>query len=211
MLTIISDQTVKDFFSDAFENMHKSIQQIILLDEEDWYLLKSYLKSVVFKKGDFFLRESEFCNHIAFLNKGIARVFYVVDGKEITSYFNTSERNVFVCSFTSFLSRKQSFENVHFLEDSELLMMDYTQLQELYDKSPNIQKLGRLMAEQNYVLSMERIYSLQHSPALDRYNNMLKIYPGLLNQIPHHYIASYIGVTPESLSRIRKDSVKTRF
>jgi len=201
---------MKQSSSDAFENMRKSIQQIILLDDEDSHLLKSCLKSVVFKKGDFFLKESELCNHIAFLNKGIARVFYVVDGKEITSYFNTNERNVFVCSFTSFLSRKPSFENVHFLEDSELLMMDYRQLQELYDKSPNIQKLGRLMAEQNYVLSMERIYSLQHLPALDRYNNMLKIYPGLLNQIPHHYIASYIGVTPESLSRIRKNSVKSR-
>lgn len=196
--------------SEPFEKMRQSLNQISPINDKDWQLFSRHLKLKTYKKGDLFVKERQQCNHIGFLNKGIARVYYVIDGKEITSYFNAGNRNLFVCSFTSFLSRKPSFENVHFLEDSELLVLDFEQLQDLYNKSPNIQKLGRLMAEYNYVLSMERIYSLQHSPAIDRYNNMLKIYPGLMNQIPHHYIASYLGITPESLSRIKKNVLKKK-
>lgn len=192
---------------ETFKKMQQSLQQISPINDLDWQLFIKKLIPKSFKKGELFIKGGQLSNQIGFLNKGIARVYYVIDGKEFTSYFNTSNRNIFVCSFASFLSRKPSFENVHFLEDSELLILDYEALQELYDKSPNIQQLGRLMAENNYVLSMERIYSLQHSPAIDRYNNMLKIYPGLMNQIPHHYIASYLGITPESLSRIRKKAV----
>ena len=195
---------------EPFEKMRQSINQISSINDNDWKLFAKHLKLKSYNKGDYFVKEGQLCNHIGFLNKGIARVYYVIDGKEITSYFNAGNRNMFVCSFTSFLSRRPSFENVHFLEDSELLELDYEQLQDLYDKSPNIQKSGRLMAEYNYVLSMERIYSLQHSPAIDRYNNMLKIYPGLMNQIPHHYIASYLGITPESLSRIKKNALKKK-
>lgn len=195
---------------ETFEKMRQSLQHFNFINDKDWQLFTKELKLKSFKKGDLFVKEGQQCNHIGFLNKGIARVYYVIDGKEITSYFNAGNRNMFVCSFTSFLSRKPSFENVHFLEDTELLILDYGQLQGLYDKSSSIQKLGRLMAEHNYVLSMERIYSLQHSPAIDRYNDMLKIYPGLMNQIPHHYIASYLGITPESLSRIRKNTLKKK-
>ncbi|MBQ0740731.1 Crp/Fnr family transcriptional regulator, partial [Aquimarina celericrescens] len=67
---------------------------------------------------------------------------------------------------------------------------------------------GRLIAEFNYVLAIERIESLQYQSASERYDIFIKCYPNLLNLIPHHYIASYLGVTPESLSRIRKVSIK---
>jgi CRP-like cAMP-binding protein len=198
---------IKPVIMGDFDKMRENLQQFGTLPAEDWQLFENQLRPVSFRKGDFFIKENQLCNQVGFLNKGIARVFYVIDGKEITSYFNTEKRNLFVCSFTSFLSRKPSFENIHFLDDAELLMLDHEELQRLYEKSPAIQKLGRLMAEYNYVLSMERIYSLQHSSALERYNNLLKIYPGLMNEVPHHYIASYLGITPESLSRIRKDAV----
>jgi CRP-like cAMP-binding protein len=193
---------------DAFEKMRETFHRINPLTETDWTLLKKKLQPASFRKGDIFVTEGQCCTQLGYLSKGLARVFYMIDGKEITSYFNTCNRNVFVCAFTSFLSKKPSFENVHFLEDSELLLLTYDDLQEIYDKSPNLQKAGRLMAEFNYVLSMERIYSLQHASAIERYNNMLKIYAGLLNLVPHHYIASYLGITPESLSRIRKKAMK---
>ena len=192
----------------AHEKMYQNLQQFSPLEDKDWQLLHQQLVPKVFKKGDFFVKAGQLCNQIGFLNKGIGRVYYTTDGKEVTSYFNAGVRNMFVCSFTSFLSRKPSFENVHFLDDSELLILEYNKLQELYIKSPAIQQLGRVMAEYNYVLSMERIYSLQCAPALERYKSMLRIYPGLMNQIPHHYVASYLGITPESLSRIRKEAVR---
>lgn len=193
---------------DAFEKMRDTFHRFNPLMENDWIILKKHLRPAVFRKGDVFVKEGQHCTQLGYLSKGLARVYYMIDGKEITSYFNTCNRNVFVCAFTSFLSKKPSFEYVHFLEDSELLLLNYDDLQKVYDKSPNLQKAGRLMAEFNYVLSMERIYSLQQASAIERYNNMLKIYAGLLNQVPHHYIASYLGITPESLSRIRKKAMK---
>ena len=148
------------------------------------------------------------CNHIGFLNKGIGRTYYTIDGREMTSYFNAGLRNLFVCSFTSFITRKPSFENIHFLEDTELFVLEYEQLQILYERSSAFQRLGRKLAEFNYVLSMERIYSLQHETALGRYNQLIETYPGLMNLVPHHYIASYLGITPESLSRVRKEAIQ---
>jgi CRP-like cAMP-binding protein len=194
----------------SFERTRQLLNTFSPLEEKDWLHIKKSLEQKLYKKGDFFIKEGQPCNTIGFLITGIARVYYLIDGKEITSYFNTDNRNILVCSFTSFLSRKPSFEIIQFLEDTELLVLNYDQLNLLYEKSPAIQRLGRLMAEHNYVLSMERIYSLQHLPAVERYTNMLKIYPGLLNQIPHHFIASYLGITPESLSRIRKDVSKKK-
>lgn len=193
-----------------YSKMRHSLNQFSALNDNDWMLLQKELRMKHYKKGDFFVKEDQICTTIGFLNQGIARAYYQIDGKEITSYFNAGTRNTFVGSFTSFISRKPSFENVHFLEDTELLLLEYDQLQQLYENSAGIQQMGRIIAEYNYVLSMERIYSLQHDSALKRYNDMLKIYPGLLNQIPHHYIASYLGITPESLSRVRKESLKKK-
>src|SRR6185503_18854812 len=114
-------------------------------------------------------------------------------------------RNHFVADFSSFLTRKPARENIHALEDCELALISQKDLEKLYSESFAFQKLGRLIAEYNYVLAVERIYSLQHESALERYNHLLEIYPNLINRVPHHYIASYLGITPESLSRIRKE------
>jgi CRP-like cAMP-binding protein len=189
--------------------MRESLQKLSEINDKDWKAIKEKLQAKTFKKGDVFINEGQVCKQLGFLVSGIARVYYLANGKEVTSYFNIENRNPLVCAFTSFLSQKPSFEVVHFIEDTQLLLLTYKQLQELYTQNPNIQKLGRIMAEHNYVLSMERIYSLQHAPAIDRYKHLLTIYPGLTNLVPHHYIASYLGITPESFSRIRKELVKS--
>ena len=144
--------------STAFEKIQQTIHAFSPLSDENWQLLEKQLQPKSFKKNDFYIKEGSVCDYIGFLNKGIARVYYTIEGKEITSYFNTENRNIFVCSFVSFLSRKASFETIHFLEDIKLLILDYMQLQDLYEARPKIQKSGRLIAEYNYVLSIERIY-----------------------------------------------------
>lgn len=156
-------------------------------------------------KGEHLISQGEVCHHVGFLLQGIVRVYYVEAGKEHTSYFNFGSRNPFVSSFSSFLTRKPSRESIHALEDCQLALISHTDLQRLYEQSIHLQKLGRLMAEYNYTLAMERIYSLQHHSARQRYDQLLDIYPNLINHVPHHYIASYLGITPESLSRVRKE------
>jgi len=181
------------------------LERFTKLSEAEIEKLDACIQLKDYGKGDFFVKEGQICNHFGFLVKGIFRVYHLANEKEFTSYFNTDERNRLVADFSSFLTRKPSRENIHALENCEVLLIRQDALENLYDGSFTFQKLGRLIAEYNYVLAIERIYSLQHESAAERYNHLLEIYPNLVNRIPHHYIASYLGITPESLSRIRKE------
>lgn len=175
------------------------------LSEADASLFAAACTEAQYSRGDYFIREGEVCHRIGFLVSGISRVYHIANDKEYTSYFNLPQRNRMVGSFESFLAQRPSREGIHFLQDTELILISRTELYALYDRSPAIQELGRRMAEYNYILAMERIYSLQHDTAQARYEKLLHTYEDLVNLVPHHYIASYLGVTPESLSRIRKD------
>lgn len=187
------------------DNWLVSFQKLTKLSDEELMAVMQMARSVSFKQGGFFSTPDTTCTQIAVLQTGIGRVYHLHDGKEITDYFNTTVRNPLVSSFVSFLKRKPSREYVQFLTNAEVLVINYDQLQELYNRFPSFERLGRLMAEQNYLLALERIESLQYHNATQRYESFLKLYPGLMNQIPHHFVASYLGVTPESLSRIRKN------
>ncbi|MEP0266387.1 Crp/Fnr family transcriptional regulator [Dokdonia sp.] len=159
-----------------------------------------------YDKHTIIIPQGQVCKNLRFVVSGIYRVYRIENGKEITSYFNYESRNPFVASFVSLLTETPSQEVVECIVPGKLLSIKYTDWTSLYDISPTLNTYGRRMAELNYVLAMERIESLQYKSATDRYTSFMKLYPALLNLIPHHYIASYIGVTPESLSRIRKQS-----
>jgi len=174
------------------------------LSAEDKRALQQALRPKQLKQGQFFVEAGEICGEVAILHTGIFRTFYLANDKEYTSYFNTEDRNPIVGAFTSFLRQQPSAESVVALEDSTHQSISKEELEGLYESHPNIQKMGRLLAEYNYVLAMERIYDLQHSDAKTRYEKFLALYPNVINRIPHYHIASYIGVTPESLSRLRK-------
>lgn len=175
------------------------------LDKRHVDQLLSTAEEVNYKKGDYFIREGETGQRIGFLLSGVARVYHHANDKEYTSYFNFPERNRLVASFESFLTGKPSKENIHFLTDARLIVFSRASLDTLYAESQAFSELGRKLAEYNYLLAMKRIFSLQHDTAQLRYVQLLDIYPDLVNTIPHHYIASYLGITPESLSRIRKE------
>jgi len=175
------------------------------LADSDVDLLLSICTEANYTKGDYFVREGAVCSKLGFLIGGIARVYHLANDKEYTSYFNFAQRNRLVSSFESFLTKKPAKESIHFLEDAQLVLISREDFYGLYDKSAAFQEMGRKLAEYNYILAMERIYSLQHDTAQMRYEKLLHIYPDLVNRVPHHYIASYLGITPESLSRVRKD------
>jgi CRP-like cAMP-binding protein len=188
--------------SDSF---HQFLSHYSRIDEALLSKLLEQCEDVHFKKGHTFVREGEICYKIGFLISGIARVYHIANDKEYTSYFNFPGRNRMVASFESFLTRKPSKETIHFLEDAHLVVISRENLYNLYQQSPVFSELGRKLAEDNYILAMERIFSLQHDTAQERYLKLLEGYPDLMNLVPHHYIASYLGITPESLSRIRKE------
>jgi CRP-like cAMP-binding protein len=174
------------------------------LSKKDQATIETLLSTEVYGKYDVIVKQGQVCTQLRFVVSGVYRVYRIEDGKEITSYFNYESRNPFVASFVSLLTGTSSQEIVECIVPGTLISIKYSDWTSLYDVSPSLNTFGRRMAEYNYVLAMERIESLQYQTATDRYASFIKLYPSLLNMIPHHYIASYLGVTPESLSRIRK-------
>ncbi|MCB9231893.1 MAG: Crp/Fnr family transcriptional regulator [Bacteroidia bacterium] len=190
--------------SHHLQQLRALLDRFVVLQDGEFDRLVQKIQFRRYAKGDFFVRSGDHCQYLGFLLDGVARVFLIEKDKEFSSFFNFGNRNPLVCSFASFLNDEPSRESIHFLEDSALLLIRKDQLDSLYEGSFNLQKLGRLMAEHNYVLALERIYSLQFLTAPERYDLMLRIYPNLINRIPQHHIASYLGITPESLSRVRR-------
>lgn len=191
--------------TDAFVH---TLKKNVDFNDQEFDAILSVSKEEHIAKGAFYARPDRLCQTISFLNSGILRVYHLHDGKEMTDYFNTTHRNSFVSSFGSFLSQQRTETYVEALTDCELLTVTYEDLRQLYDQYKSFERMGRLLAEKNYLLALERIESLQYHDATTRYLSFLELYPNLINEISNHYVASYLGVTPESLSRIRKSLVR---
>ncbi|HEY8937034.1 MAG TPA: Crp/Fnr family transcriptional regulator, partial [Cyclobacteriaceae bacterium] len=129
------------------------------------------------------------------------RGFYNLDGKEVTYWFGFE--NTFVTSFYSFITKKPSVENIQLIEDCILWSISYENVHKLYDQHPDIERLGRIMNERYYVMLEERFVSNHFKEAKERYENLMVTSPHILQRIPLGYIASYLGISQETLSRIR--------
>jgi CRP-like cAMP-binding protein len=179
----------------------KHIHNYCTLSEVALEGLSKALKKVALQKGELLTTEGKICNHVYFLEQGCARGFYTLDGKEITYWFALD--NTFVTSLYSFTTRKPGAENIQLLEDSVLWAVTHTDLQKLYDTYPDIERLGRVIYERYYVMLEERFLSIHFKEARERYDILLKNNPKILQRVPLGYIASYLGITQETLSRIR--------
>lgn len=152
-------------------------------------------------KNAFLVEEGKRCNYMYFLEKGCLRGFYNLDGKEVTYWFGFE--NNFVTSFYGFISRKPSFENIQLIEDCTLWGLTYDELQDLYDQYPDIERLGRLSHEKYYMMLEDRFVSNHFKDAKERYDMLLEVSPHIVQRVPLGYIASYLGISQETLSRIR--------
>lgn len=141
------------------------------------------------------------CKTIYFINKGLARIYYFKDGIDITESF-AFENNI-IARVESLFTGKPSRKAIQILEDAELVSINAIQLFKLYDKFPEIERLFRLIFESAYVDTVNRIESIQFHTAEERYHVLIKETPDVLKRVPLKYIASYLGITQVSLSRIR--------
>lgn len=160
-------------------------------------------KMEVYKKNAVLLKEGHVCRHIHFIEEGLARAFYYKDQKEYTSWF--MDENNLIISVFSFFSQKPSYENIQLLEDSSIVSLDYDNLQQLYRQYPEFNYIGRILTEQYYTISEERTKSLRTLSAHERYIQLMEVFPSLFNRVPLQYIASYLGMSRETLSRIRAE------
>ncbi|MES2515031.1 MAG: Crp/Fnr family transcriptional regulator [Bacteroidota bacterium] len=161
-------------------------------------------KKITVPKGQRILDIDERCTSLYFIEKGLIRGFHFVDGKEITNWF--AQESEFATCFYSFIACKPSFENLQALEDCELVELSFSVLQNLYQQFPETERIGRMITENYYIKLEERILSLQFKTAKERYQKLALSKPSLLQRASLGQIASYLGITQETLSRIRSEA-----
>ncbi len=162
---------------------------------EDISVYKKYPKDhILFEAGSI-------CNHLYIILSGIARVFYFNEHRDITVYFAKEQETI--TAIDSFIPRKESKYNIEALEDLEVMAITYEDLENLFESSPKYERFGRLFMQQVYMDLCERLDDLQLNNAQQRYNNLLKKHPELFQRVSLKYIASFLSITPETLSRIR--------
>lgn len=170
-------------------------------DEELSVFLNSQKKRVI-PKGGYLMEAGQVCDYVAFINKGYFRSFCVINNTEET--YNFSFEGNFFTDYPSFLTRAPSNETHQALVDCEVLTISHADMQRGYLETPAMEKFGRLMAEFIIIGIAERNRSMLFMSPEQRYLNLMKTRPKVIANIPQHYIASYLGIQPESLSRIRK-------
>jgi CRP/FNR family transcriptional regulator, anaerobic regulatory protein len=185
-----------------YKQIRNYYESFIRITDEQWSLLEERLVLKKIKKGDFYTSKGEVCNDVVFLNKGMAKMYDIIEEKEYIKAFFFE--NQYLSEYCSFLTRKPSEMYIEIIEDAEVLSLDYDSVQLLYEKIPEYQKFGRLIAEYLFIEGTQRTASLLADSPEQRYLKLQKNNPHIIQRIPQYMVASYLGVTPEALSRIRK-------
>lgn len=159
------------------------------------------MEQVILAKNDFLLTEGKICRHLYFVQHGAVRGFYNLDGKEITHWFAFEPD--FVTSFHSFITQEPAVENIQLLEGSILWAISKSNLDALMSQHHEVERLVRIAYEKYYLRLEERFVNAHFKTASERYQNLLLQNPSLLARVSLGHIASYLGITQETLSRIR--------
>ncbi len=172
------------------------------IDKKDLEQFLKLLKVKTYKSGDTILQNGQTDNYLSFLKSGLIRYFVNNDGKELT--FDFISPNSFYCHYDSFYSRKPTRFNSEALTDIEIYTIHFDDLTSLFKTCEFAKDLSRIAVEKLLEKKVKRELSLlTHSPK-ERYLNLLKEQPKLFQHIPQKYLATYLGIVPETLSRIRK-------
>ena len=163
--------------------------------------LEKICSTTTFKKNELIQPVGHTCKTIYFLEKGIARIFYYKDGVDITEHF--AFEGGIVARAESLFAGEPSQKAIEVLEDSDILAIDVPKLYQLYDEFHEIERLFRLIFERAHVETIHRIESLQFHSAEERYLNLLSTHKNIIQRVALKHIASYLGITQVSLSRIR--------
>lgn len=163
--------------------------------------LSQKMKRLELPKKTIILRKGHICDNLYFVEKGLARNYFIEDDKELTIDI-IIDGELLVC-FSSFVSRKPSNEQIELLEDSVIYSISYHELQELYRKYPIMERVGRLVAEHHILSMASQAYLLKFSNSETRYRKLVERKPTIILRAPIGIIASYLGMKIETLSRIR--------
>jgi CRP-like cAMP-binding protein len=171
------------------------------MTHEELDILESVLVPMKFAKNEIILGEGDTCEHIYWVVKGLARQYYFKNGKEVTEYMGTE--NTIMMSIESLFKEKPSTQVIQAVEPTIVYAMPKKDLEAVAMRSVNIQILYRKILEESLIISQQRADMLRFESAQDRYQKLVKNAPQLVLRAPLVYIASYLQMTPETLSRVR--------
>jgi CRP-like cAMP-binding protein len=187
------------------EDLLEQLGQVITLSATEIDLVKRFFKPVSLPKGGFWVNQGKVCDQVGFLRKGKLRVHYLEEsGQEITCYFFSP--GVFISSYTSFLTCTPAVESISALEPANLWVINKNDLELLSAQIPAMHIWRRVVAENLFIEMEKRVSKLQSKTAGERYDLLIKETPDIALTVPLQYTASFLGISPQHLSRLRKEA-----
>jgi CRP-like cAMP-binding protein len=184
------------------KNIKNAFSNFIDFTDSEWLEISKLFIEKKYDKGEFFIQEGEYCNYVGFIDKGLFSYYYLIDGNRSTRQFFFA--NNFISNYSCFLSNEKSKAIIQALEKSSVTLIHKSSLSQLYQNFPKFQQLGRMITENLFLIISEKYESFLLESAEERYLNLIENRPKVIQNIPQYMIASYLGITPEGLSRIRK-------
>ena len=185
-----------------YSNLLDLISSIAKIEDNEIELIKESFKPLYLDKGDFFLEAGKINRHVGYLNKGLVRYFVYKDGEEST--FEFTKEGEFIADYQSFNNKTISLQNIQAIEPCELLIINYAGVQSIFRNIRNGNLIGRVIIEHRFSIMVNQLMAIYMQDHEDRYRSFINNYSDLSQRIPQYLIASYVGVKPESLSRIRR-------
>ncbi len=173
-----------------------------ITEEEENTVLSAFEPTLIKKKKDL-LVPGEVCKYIYFITNGCMRSYFV-DAKGVEHIYQIRLDNNWITDLESFFSQRPSKYYIEALEDTRLLRLSFDGLENLYNEVPGLERYFRILFQKAYINALERLNATMWESAVERYNDLLNEHKDIFQRVPLVYIASYLGITPESLSRIRK-------
>ncbi|WP_175632142.1 Crp/Fnr family transcriptional regulator [Pedobacter ghigonis] len=187
------------------EAFRKGIAPFVTFNETEWEIFTQYLSFATLSKKEHFAIEGKVCDYMAFITRGAVRYYHIVDGQEITGYF--SFENELMSAYKSFVKRTPCANYIQALEETELVLIAYNNLQQMLNHpllALKMERFGRLIAEYYICCYEDRVTAFITQSPEERYTALEKTGRDIFQRVPQHFIANFLGITPVSLSRIRK-------
>ena len=181
------------------------LAQYVVFNEAEWILFTQHLTFSSLKKKQFYAVPEKICDKVGFIVSGTMRYFYMKDGQDITNYF--SFENELVSSYKSYLTNQPGFTYIQALEDTQLIIFTRSAMEQMLANpmlAYKMERFGRLVAEHYLCCYEDRVASFITQTPEERYLQLLSTGKEVLQRMPQHYIANFLGITPVSLSRIRR-------
>ena len=186
-----------------FDLLYKKISAITPVNEEEFAYFKTFFVLKKFRKRQYFLQEGDVCRYQAYVVKGLLRS-YTVDAKGSEHILQFASEGWWMADLSSYLTNEPSFLNIDALEDVELLLLTKPSWEQAMKEIPALEHYFRVIIQNHLVATQKRLLQSLAETAEEKYNRFLATYPECVQRLPQHMVASYVGVSRETLSRIRK-------